>query len=316
MSKQYDEYLQQHKANVKKGYDWIKDNLPELIPDGRRLDLEHQIGFAHDYSKSRQDEYEPYDAYFYGGNRSYQVVKDYEYAWLLHIHRNPHHWQHWVLIHDDPDEAETILDMPYEYILEMICDWWAFSWSKENLYEIFNWYDEHKNYMKLSDKTRKTVEDIFSKMHDKLDEEEIQHSGVKGMKWGVKNGPPYPIKEHSSSKKTDNHDNIVEEAIKSGSVSKTVNKEKQKRHTMSDHIPGRSYLYGDLDYAQRLVDKHSGKGIPLLDKNGNWLQKEKFTDTKAIGVHLDINGKEVETDAGMIVYSKTGTHVYPRKEIK
>ena len=49
MSKQYDEYLQQHKANVKKGYDWIKDNLPELIPDGRRLDLEHQIGFAHDY---------------------------------------------------------------------------------------------------------------------------------------------------------------------------------------------------------------------------------------------------------------------------
>lgn len=195
MSREYDEYLQQHKANVKKGYDWIKDNLPELIPDGRRLDLEHQIGFAHDYSKSQPDEYEPYDAYFYGGNRSYQVVRDYEYAWLLHIHRNPHHWQHWVLIHDDPDEAETILDMPYEYILEMICDWWAFSWSKENLYEIFNWYDEHKNYMKLSDKTRKTVEDILSKMHDKLDEEEIQHSGVKGMKWGVKNGPPYPIKD-------------------------------------------------------------------------------------------------------------------------
>lgn len=44
--------------------------------------------------------------------------------------------------------------------------------------------------------------------------------------------------------------------------------------------------------------------------------KKKFTDTKAIGVHLDINGKKVETDAGMIVYSKTGTHVYPRKEIK
>ena len=77
-----------------------------------------------------------------------------------------------------------------------------------------------------------------------------------------------------------------------------------------------SYFYCYLDYAQRLVDKHSGKGNPLLDKNVNWLRKEKFTDTKAIGVHLDINGKKVETDAGMIVYSKTGTHVYPRKEIK
>lgn len=85
---------------------------------------------------------------------------------------------------------------------------------------------------------------------------------------------------------------------------------------MSNHISGRSYLYGDLDYAQRLVDKHSGKGPPLLDKNENWLRKEKFTDTKAIGVHLDINGKEVETDAGMIVYSKTGTHVYPRRSNK
>lgn len=27
-----------------------------------------------------------------------------------------------------------------------------------------------------------------------------------------------------------------------------------------------SYLYDDLDYAQRLVDKHSEKGTPLLDK--------------------------------------------------
>lgn len=135
----------------------------------------------------------PYDAYFYGGNRSYQVVRDYEYAWLLHIHRNPHHWQYYILHHDDPEEEETMLDMPYEYILEMICDWWSFSWSKENLYEIFNWYAEHKDYMKLSDKTRKTVEDILGKMRDKLDEDNIQHSGVKGMKWGVKNGPPYPI---------------------------------------------------------------------------------------------------------------------------
>ena len=77
-----------------------------------------------------------------------------------------------------------------------------------------------------------------------------------------------------------------------------------------------SYLYGDLDYAQRLVDKHSGKGPPLLDKNGNWLRKEKFTDTKAIGVHLDINGKEKETKAEKKKKTKTKTQVYPRKEIK
>lgn len=60
--------------------------------------------------------------------------------------------------------------MPENYILEMICDWWAFSWQNENLYEIFDWYDKHKDHMDLSNNTRKTVEDILTKMYDKLNE--------------------------------------------------------------------------------------------------------------------------------------------------
>ena len=173
MSREYDLYLEQHKSNVKKGFDWIKNNLPELIPNDIRLDcldLVYQIGFAHDDSKTSEDEYNAYDAYFYGGNRSYQVVQDFNYAWLNHIHRNQHHWQHWILINDEPDEGEIVLDMPENYILEMICDWWAFSWQNENLYEIFDWYDKHKDHMDLSNKTRKTVEDILTKMYDKLNE--------------------------------------------------------------------------------------------------------------------------------------------------
>lgn len=60
--------------------------------------------------------------------------------------------------------------MPYNYIIEMICDWWAFSWQKGKLDEIFGWYDEHCKYMKLHPKTRKTIEDILEKMKTKLDE--------------------------------------------------------------------------------------------------------------------------------------------------
>ena len=52
MSREYDSYLEQHKSNVKKGFDWIKNNLPELIPSDTCLDLVHQIGFAHDDSKT------------------------------------------------------------------------------------------------------------------------------------------------------------------------------------------------------------------------------------------------------------------------
>lgn len=220
MSFQYDQYLTQHRANVKRGYDWLCDNLPEIIKD--TVHAGYYTVYAHDKSKDEPDEYNAYDAYFYGNNRSYKVVQDYQRAWLLHIHRNPHHWQHWVLINDDPKEGEIVLEMPYDYIVEMICDWWAFSWAQEKRDAIFDWYQEHSKYMKLAPDTRKTVEDILDKIKAKLDEntEEFQHSGVKGMKWGVRNGPPYPIENNGKVAKVRGHDNIVEEAIRSGEVSK------------------------------------------------------------------------------------------------
>lgn len=314
MSFQYDQYLTQHRSNVKRGFDWIAENLPELLTDEYAKML-WQIEFAHDESKNELDEYEAYDAYFYGGNRSYAVVQNYRKAWLLHLHRNPHHWQYWILINDDPEEGEIILEMPYNYVIEMICDWWAFSWQKGKLDEIFSWYGEHSKYMKLHPTTRKMVEDILAKMKDKLDEialtaneSILEHHGIKGQKWGVKNGPPYPIDKSSG------RDTIVKNAIESGEVSKKINREKQMRHTKNGHTPGRSYLDGDLEYAQELVDKYSGKGEALVDDEGRWLHKEKIDVSDTIGVHVDKNGKETRTNKGMIVYSKTGTHVYPRKE--
>lgn len=168
MSTQYNQYLKDHKEGVIKSFEWIRDNLPELVSDG--TDYEWQIGTMHDFSKTRMDEYDAYDDYFYGKNRSHKVVQEFNKAWLLHIHRNPHHWQHWVLINDDPELGEIIIDMPYNYIIEMICDWWSFSWRQGKLDEIFKWYDEHKDYMKLSPKTRKTVEEILEKIKIKLEE--------------------------------------------------------------------------------------------------------------------------------------------------
>lgn len=174
MSRQYDVYLEQHISNVQKGFWWLADNLPELLHNVPCTQM--QIN-NHDSSKTNTDEYRAYDEYFYGNNRSHSVVKEYEKAWLLHIHRNPHHWQYWVLVHDDPEEDITCIEMPMNYILEMICDWWAFSWAKENLYEIFSWYDEHKQYMKLHKNTRKQVEDILGRIKKKLDESKEEKDG-------------------------------------------------------------------------------------------------------------------------------------------
>ena len=167
MSYQYDRYLAQHKSNVEAGFRWLQKNLPEITEGSG---AEHNIVFAHDQSKTEPDEYGPYDIYFYGGNRSYGVVEDFRKAWLLHIHRNPHHWQYWVLINDAPEEGEIILEMPYCYVLEMICDWWSFSWFKGNLLEIFSWYEERKSYIKLHPNTRRLVEDILGRIKNKLGE--------------------------------------------------------------------------------------------------------------------------------------------------
>ena len=176
MSKQYDQYLIQHKANVAKGFEWIKANLPQYIPTAKvdahmnplGNDLDWQMEINHDYSKNRPEEYDAYDAYFYGGNQSFFVTKAFNKAWLIHIHNNPHHWQYWVLINDDPGEGTITLEMPHNYIIEMICDWWSFSWSQDKLEEIFNWYEEHKNYIMLHPKTRKEVENILKTMAEKL----------------------------------------------------------------------------------------------------------------------------------------------------
>ena len=165
--REYNEYLYSHIDNVNVGFRWLRDNLPEVFEGVDPIEI--QYGFSdHDESKWDEEEYNAYDAYFYG-EKTEQVEKDFNYAWLHHIHKNPHHWQYWVLINDDPGEGEIILDMPKRYIIEMICDWWAFSWKKGNLNKIFSWYDEHKDYIKLSDKTRETVEDILDKLKEKLD---------------------------------------------------------------------------------------------------------------------------------------------------
>lgn len=196
MSAEYDVYLAQHKANVYKGYLWLRTNLPEIFTEYMESDTRILL---HDNSKGGEDEYAAYDRYFYGGNRSHAVVQDFNRAWLHHIHHNPHHWQYWVLINDEPNEGEIVLEMPFTYIIEMICDWWAFSWQKGNLSEIFSWYDEHSKYIKLAPKTRETVEDILWKLRGRLGYNVLAHHGIKGQKWGVRKGPPYPLERSQNS---------------------------------------------------------------------------------------------------------------------
>ena len=171
MSAEYNEYLETHKSNVIKGLRYLMD--AGIIPyySGHEALVK---AANHDESKYSLEEYEAYDDYFYGRENADEddkkVIDDtFDYAWLHHIHCNPHHWQYWVLTGDD--ENEKVLEMPASDVYEMIADWWSFSWKNGDLNEIFKWYDDHKERMKLHPKTRKMVEYILKELKKHLEKQ-------------------------------------------------------------------------------------------------------------------------------------------------
>ncbi len=95
-------------------------------------------GVVHDWSKFLPSEWLPYSAFFYGPKYSDEerdlafmigIVLEskasrrnrFNVAWLKHQHRNPHHYQHWILRNDDG--TTVALEMPMRYVLEMLSDW-------------------------------------------------------------------------------------------------------------------------------------------------------------------------------------------------
>lgn len=162
----YIDYLKQHISNVRKGYQWICDNLPELIPTDLINTVDTNINM-HDQAKFSDEEFDAYADHFYG-TKSKAHDEAFDYAWLDHIHKNKHHWQYWMLQNDE--DGLKCLKIPTEYLIEMICDWWAFSWNKGNLQEIFNWYDSHKKGIQMNEESRGELEKMLAQIKNKLDE--------------------------------------------------------------------------------------------------------------------------------------------------
>ena len=170
MSREYDLYIAEHRANVKRGLEWMQQNLPPSVIDHDKMVEAVLNAEIHDESKYSKEEYDAYDDYFYGGERTFEVIQAFNLAWLHHQHENPHHWQYWVLVEDgDESDGKAITlnpqEIPLEYVYEMIADWWTFSWRANNLLEIFNWYNEHRPKMVLHSKARYFVEQILNEMY-------------------------------------------------------------------------------------------------------------------------------------------------------
>jgi len=135
-------------------------------------------GVTHDLSKFLPDEFFPYMNYFYGKKSKEHIQKEgfckpkvtndekFDFAWLLHQKRNKHHWQWWVLPEDNG--RTKVLEMPYPYLQEMICDWIGagkaqgfVSPPNDKYYETNIWYQHNKNRIILHEKSRARIERIL-----------------------------------------------------------------------------------------------------------------------------------------------------------
>lgn len=125
----------------------------------------------HDSSKLRPSEWTPYVAMFYGPPTEDAEVKKqrqarFNYAWLLHQHRNPHHWQHWMLKEDSG--KMIVLTPPAHIVDEMVADWIGagtkiLRWPSfaEAVASTIAWYAQNRERIILREHARARVEETL-----------------------------------------------------------------------------------------------------------------------------------------------------------
>jgi hypothetical protein len=136
----------------------------------------------HDWSKVTPAEWGPYVRTFYG--RTPHAVElrhrfhgrpndaqnladwkadrasEFDKAWLHHQHRNPHHWQHWVLREDDGNTKA--LRMPHKLVCEMVADWMGAGRAITGRWDVASWYEANAHKMVLHPNVRVQVENLIA----------------------------------------------------------------------------------------------------------------------------------------------------------
>ena len=112
-------------------------------------------GIIHDWSKFTPSEWFPYVRFFYGPSGTGTGDEAFDFAWLLHQKRNPHHWQWWCLPEDSG--GLKVLPMPDRYRREMLADWRGAGLA-QGTPDTVAWYKANREKMKLHPETRVWVE--------------------------------------------------------------------------------------------------------------------------------------------------------------
>ena len=119
-------------------------------------------GLTHELSKFLPSEFLPYAQHFFGKDKAgisegrdktgyYNPTKTdddvFNFACALHVKRNRHHWQWWVL--PDDDGGMKVFEMRPSYRKEMLCDWYGAGKAQGSYLNTREWYQKNKQKIYL-----------------------------------------------------------------------------------------------------------------------------------------------------------------------
>lgn len=174
------------------------------------------IAIFHDWDKFLPDEWLAYARTFYkpDGKKQYIESAEFARAWMLHQHRNKHHWQYWlwvniptdncaiplhesnylvwdrgnaqqvvkyngayIVIEPTPEQSVCCPDpMPDVYRREMLADWMGAGKALGKPL-VWEWYEKNRDNMQLHPDTRAWVEEQLTELKRQA-EQEWRHMGL------------------------------------------------------------------------------------------------------------------------------------------
>lgn len=124
-------------------------------------------GFMHDWSKFNPTEFFESVKYYQGDKSPIPVCKKengVSYAWQHHKGHNPHHYEYWTDNYDGG--TPTYHPMPYEYVMEMLADWFAagrtYKGKDFTVKDEVTWWDNKKHVIALAEPTKDFIELFMS----------------------------------------------------------------------------------------------------------------------------------------------------------
>lgn len=106
-------------------YDRVMAHIAAVQEAGAKIGVPVEQLKQHDQSKFSPTEFGAYALHFCGGG----APDLFAVAWLHHIHKNAHHWNHWLFADGFTPKGSKVengaVEMPEHYALEMMADWQA-----------------------------------------------------------------------------------------------------------------------------------------------------------------------------------------------